>query len=110
ADRRSPAPLRSELARLLQHLAGDAEALQTHRHPAVDGNDVDRGADLLLRDAVVERAPAVRLPLVQAAERAQHGEVHQAARLRVDRIVGPAEAPAPGGYRLLERPGELVCG
>src|SRR3546814_9143155 len=91
----------SELARLLQHLAGGAEAFHRLRHAAVDADDVAGRADLLDAAAVGEGAAAVGLPFVPLAEGADHGEVHQASGIGIARRVAPAEAPAPFRPRLL---------
>ena len=93
---------------LLQHLAGDAEAFQRLGHAAIDADDMAGRPDLLFGHAVAERAPAMGLLFGHLAERADHGEVHRRAGLRVDGVVASAEAPAPGGHRLLERPSEIV--
>src|SRR3546814_16013485 len=82
---------RSELPRLLQHLAGGAEAFHGLRHAAVDADDVAGRADLLDAAAVGDGAAAVGFPFVHLAEGADHGEVHQAAGLGIDRRVAPAE-------------------
>ena len=91
-----------------QHPARDPKAFQRLRHAAIDADDMDDRADLVLLHAVVQRAPAMRLPLGHLAERSDHGEVDHAARLGVDHIIAPAEAPAPRGHRLLEGPREIV--
>lgn len=101
---------RLQPARFFQHVPRGAEAFQALRHTAIDRDDVDDGADFLDADPVVQRAPAMQFPFVHLAERADHGEIHHRPRLGVDRVVAPAKAPAPGGHRFLERPGEVVGG
>src|SRR3546814_12286733 len=77
----------SELARLLQHLAGGAEAFHRLRHAAVDADDVAGRADLLDAAAVGEGAAAVGFPFVLLAAGAAQGAVD---RKRVVRGKGGA--------------------
>src|SRR5262245_45046811 len=62
-----------------EHLARAAERLDRRGHAAVDRDLHEHLADLLAREAVVERAADVQLQLVAAAERGQHAEVEDAA-------------------------------
>ena len=56
----------SETPLLLQHFPRDAEAFQSHRHATIDRDDMHGGANFLDGAAVVKRAPAMRLPFMQA--------------------------------------------
>src|SRR5262245_25067969 len=59
---------------LREHLAGSAEAFHCQRHAGIDGNLVDDGLDLVLGDAVAQRALQMQLPLVHAVEAREHDE------------------------------------
>src|SRR5258706_14438035 len=65
-------------------------------------------ADLLLRDAVVERALEVELELVRAVDGGEDREVQHAADLRRQALAHPGRAPDVLGDVVLEVGHELV--
>src|SRR5712691_12413216 len=91
-------------ARLLERLARQAEMLDAGRHAAIDRDLQQHLGDLLLGDAVLDRALHVRLELVMAVERGQHGEVEHAARAPVEAGPVPDRAPAIFGDEVLHGP------
>src|SRR5215831_17285077 len=109
-DRFIASPRRSLRLRLLEHLARDPEAVDCRRHAAVDGGLEEDLADLVLGDAVRERAAHVRLQLVRSVQRRQHREVQHAPDLARQTRPAPDGAPAVLGDKLLQRPRELGYG
>src|ERR1043166_9528757 len=95
-------------ARLLERLARQAEVLDPGRHAAVDRDLQQNLGDLLLGDAVLDRALHVRLELVMTVERREHGEVEHAARAPVEARPIPDRTPAIFGDEVLHRPVEVV--
>src|ERR1700756_3776388 len=95
-------------ARLLERLARQPEVLDARRHAAIDRDLQQYLGDLLLGDAVLDRALHVRLELVMAVERGEHGEVEHAARAPVEAGPVPDRAPAIFGDEVLHRAVEVV--
>src|SRR5262249_61767321 len=87
-------PAASANARLLERLARQPEVLDAGRHAAIDRDLQQHLGDLLLGDAVLDRALHVRLELVMAVERGGHGEIEHAARAPGEAGPGPGRAPA----------------
>src|ERR1043166_4067196 len=95
-------------ARLLERLARQPEVLDPGGYAAIDRDLQQHLGDLLLGDAVLDRALHVRLELVMAVERREHGEVEHAARAPVETGPVPDRAPAIFGDEVLHRPIEVV--
>src|ERR1043166_2958758 len=97
-------------ARLLERLARQPEVLAPRRHAAIDRDLQQHFGNFLFGDAVLDRALHVRLELVMAVERGEHGEVEHAARAPVEAGPVPDRAPAIFGDEVLHRAIEVVGG
>src|ERR1043166_10259764 len=97
-------------ARLLERLARQPEVLDARGYAAIDRDLQQHLGDFLLGDAVLDRALHVRLELVMAVERGEHGEVEHAARAPVEAGPVPDRAPAILGDEVLHRAIEVVRG
>src|SRR6266849_1095371 len=87
---------------LREPLARAAERLDRGRNAGVDRELDEHLADLLLADPVAQRAADVELELVRLVQRAEHGEVEQAAGFFRQLLAAPYRAPAIFGHEFLE--------
>ena len=78
------------------------------RHAAIHGNLKQDLLDLVLGDAVLQRALDMQLQLMGPVESAEHGEIDDAAGSSIDTWPGPQRAPAKLGRPFRHRPGEFV--
>src|SRR5690606_20130142 len=96
------------LVHVREHFRGTAEGLDGRGDAGIDADLEEDLLDLVLAHAVVDRAADVQLELMDAADRAQHRQVDDAARLAVQARPAPDAAPAVFGRELLQRALELV--
>src|ERR1700704_4061582 len=96
------------LVDLREDLARDAERVPPRRHTAIDRDGHEDLADLVARDAVLERAADVHLELVRSIERADHRQVEHAACLLRKPLAAPDRAPAVLRHELRKRAIEVV--
>src|ERR1700730_3836362 len=94
----APTPMKPTVAAtlVLEDLFGAAESDHRGRHAAVDRDLQEHFLDLVLGEAVVERAADMQLELVLLAERAEHPEVEDRARLARQAGTVPDVVPAVG--------------
>jgi hypothetical protein len=71
-----------------------AEAVNTNRRAAIDQDLRQRGADLVRRQPVVERAADMRGEFFHLAERRDHAEIEYRTFARRQGFVAPGLAPA----------------
>ena len=111
-ERRGAASRRSITFLVLLVLGDDrprhAEAIDADRRAAIDQHLRQRGADLVRREPVVERAPHVRSELLHLAERGDHAEVEDGALARFECFIAPGLAPAIFGEDALKVAVEVV--
>src|SRR6266850_3823527 len=93
---------------VLEDLFGAAESGHRGGHAAIDRDLQEDLLDLVLGEAVVERAADVQLQLVLLAERAQHAEVQHRARLARQAGAVPDVVPAVGVEQVGEFAVEIV--
>src|SRR6266446_443600 len=87
----------------LEDVAGGLEGVEAGRDAAIDGDLQEDLLDLLLGEAVGQRAVDMQLELGPAIERRQHGEVQHRTRLLRQARACPDIAPAILGGDVLER-------
>src|SRR5262245_56127550 len=93
----TPRPMNPTVSTLfLEYFPGGAERDHGRRHAAVDRDLQEHFLDLVLGEAVVQRAADMELELVLLAERAQHAEVENRARLARQPRPVPDVVPAVG--------------
>src|SRR5262245_18526194 len=93
---------------LVDDLAGDPEAVDPDRKPAIGRDLREHGTDLVRREPVAQRPAGVALELLHLAERRDHAEVEDRALARAERRVAPDLAPAVLGKDTLEVAVEVV--
>src|SRR5262245_54417483 len=93
---------------LVDDLAGDPEAIDPDRKPAIGGDLREHGADLVRREPVAQRAAGVALELLHLPERRDHAEIEDRALTRGERRIAPDLAPAILGQDALEVAVEVV--
>ena len=91
-----------------EHFARDAETVDAGGHAGIDRDLHEDFADLVLGDAVGQRALDVRAQFVRPVEDRDHGEVEHAAGLARQFLAAPDRAPAIFGEQFLERLVEVV--
>jgi len=95
---------------LAESLARDAEGIDRRGHAGVDRHLQQRLHDLLARQAVAQGPLHVNLELVGPIERADHGEIDEAAVATRQALASPDRAPAVLGHELLQRLREGIGG
>src|SRR5262245_18567036 len=99
---------RSALLDLVERFTRVTECVDAGGNTAIDGDLKQDLLDLFLGEAVLQRALDVQLQLVGPVERAEHGEVDDAARAAIEARSRPQRAPAELGRPLRHRARELV--
>src|SRR5262245_25824278 len=79
---------------LVDDLAGDPEAVDPDREPAIGRDLREHGADLVGGEPVAQRPAGVALELLHFPERRDHAEVENRALARAERRIAPDLAPA----------------
>src|SRR5690348_16998190 len=92
----------------LEELARGAERIDRGRRAGVAADLEEDLGDLLLGDAVAQRAAQVRAQLVRTVEDRDHREVEHAARLARQALAAPDRAPTVFVEDVLQRLVEVV--
>src|SRR5471030_464826 len=92
----------------LDRIGRDPEGRERKGSAAVHGGLHQHGANLFLRDAVLERAFHVHGQLVMLAHGSQHADVEHAPGLECQGRIAPDLAPCVFSDELLHRPVEVV--
>ena len=79
---------------LVENFFSEPEAVHGRRYAAVDGDLEKHFLDLVLGEAVVQRALDMHLDLMRAVERADHRQVQHAASLAVKPGTSPDSRPS----------------
>src|SRR3954464_14253399 len=95
-------------ATVLEHVARGLEGVEAGRDTAIDRDLQEDLLDLLLAEAVGQRAVDVQLELRPAVQRREHREVQHRARLLGQAGSRPDVTPAIFGGDVLERHHEVV--
>src|SRR5262249_6209498 len=93
---------------LINDLAGDPEAIDPDREPAIGRDLGEHRADLIGGEPVAQRPAGVGLEFLHLAERCDHAEIEDRALARAERRVAPDLAPAILSEDALEVAVEVV--